>query len=114
MGPAQQNLTLVAGDDEAVEFVLTSDGTTPVDITGRTYVMQVRATPSGTGTADCVFTCSVPTGTDGKVVCLASDTATSALSTGVSYYWSLLEVAGSTETTLVAGQVDVLGQVSKN
>lgn len=114
MGPAQQNLTLVAGDDEAVEFILTSDGTTPVDITGRSYVMQVRANPAATTTPDCAFVCTVPTGTDGRVVCLASDTATAALSTATTYSWSLLEVAGSVESTLIAGQVDVLGQVAKN
>lgn len=113
-GPAPLNLTLVAGDDEAVEFTLTSDGTTPIDITGRTYVMQVRSNAASTGTPELAFTCTVPTGTDGKVVCVATDTATSALSIGTSYVWSLLEVANTVESTLIAGAVDVRRQVAKN
>lgn len=114
MGPANQSLVVVSGDDETLEVVLTSDGTTPINITGRTYVMQVRADPAGTGTADCAFTCTVPTGTDGKVVCAANDTATSALTPGNAYFWSLLEVAGTTESTLITGRVDVQRQVAKN
>lgn len=114
MGPANQSLVLVAGDDETVEVVLTTNGTTPINITGRTYVAQVRNDPSSTGTADLAFTCTVPTGTDGKVVCAASDTLTAALVPGRAYYWSLLEVAGSIETTLIAGRVEVERQVAKN
>lgn len=113
-GPAAQNLTLVAGDDETVEFVMTSDGTTPIDITGRSYILQVRADPASTGTPNLDFTCTVPTGADGKVVCSASDTATAALAIGTTYAWSLLEVAGTIESTLIAGAVDVRRQVAKN
>jgi hypothetical protein len=114
MGPAKQNITIVIGDDETFEFVLTTDGTTPIDITGRTYVMQVRQDPDTTGAPDVDFTCVVPTGTDGKVVCSASDSLTAALNATKAYAWSLLEVAGSIETTLVAGRVDVERQVAKN
>jgi hypothetical protein len=114
MGPAKQNLVVVAGDDETVEFVLTTDGTTPINITNRSYVMQVRQDPSATGAADAEFTCTVPTGTDGKVVCTASDTVTAALDASKQYSWSLLEVAGSVESTLLIGKVDVERQVAKN
>ena len=114
MGPAKQNLTIVIGDDEAVEFVMTSDGTTPINITGRSYFLQIRQDPDTTGTPDVDFTCTVPTGTDGKVVCLATDTQTSALVATRAYSWSLLEVSGSVESTLVLGRVDLERQVAKN
>lgn len=111
--PANVDLTIVAGDDEVVQVTITTDGTTPVDITGRTYAMQVRADPAGTGTAECVFTCTVPTGTDGVVTCTAADTQTDNLTPGDAYRYDLVETAGTTTTTLMRGKVNVIQKVTK-
>ena len=114
MGPVYQSMTLVAGDDEVVEFILTSDGEQPLDITSRSYYMQVRNDPSLAGPPECTFTCTVPIGTDGRVVCVANDTQTQNLVPGREYHWSLLEVVSGMETTLITGEVEVERQVSKN
>jgi hypothetical protein len=112
--PARLDINIVAGDDETVQFVVTTDGTTPVDLTGRNYLMQVRADPAGTNTAECTFTCTVPTPANGTVVCVAADTETDNLTPGQTYWWSLLELAGSVESTLVGGRVTVQYQVTKD
>ena len=46
--PANPGLTFVASDNEIVTVTITSDtaGLTPVNITGRTYVMSIATTPS--------------------------------------------------------------------
>lgn len=113
MTPSRLDLDIVAGDDETVQFVITTNGTTPVDLTGRSYVMQVRADPAATNTPECAFTCTVPTPANGTVVCVAADTETDNLIPGNVYWWSLLEVAGSGESTLIGGRVQVAYQVSK-
>lgn len=111
--PTKLDLNLVAGDDETIQFVITTNGTTPVDLTGRSYVMQVRTVPSSTTTPECAFTCTVPTPANGTVVCVAADTETDNLTPGNVYWWSLLEVSGAGESTLVQGRVNVAYQVSK-
>lgn len=111
--PANVDLVLVAGDDETVEVTITTDGSTPVNITGRTYAMQVRADPAGVGTAECVFTCTAATGTDGKVTCVAADTQTDNLTPGDGYWYDLVETVGTTTTTLIRGRVTAIQKVTK-
>lgn len=112
--PTKLDLNLVSGDDETVQFVITTDGTTPVDLTGRSYLMQVRADPASTNTPSCTFTCTVPTPANGTVLCVAADAETDNLAPGTNYWWSLLEVVGSNESTLVQGRVTVQYQVTKD
>lgn len=113
--PARQDLTnVVAGDDYSLTVVIVDDNGTPVNLTGRNYVAQIRQDPTSTNTPNVSFTCTVPTPANGTVELVASDTATSALSSTTTYWWSLLEIAGSVETTLIFGRVTVLPQVAKN
>jgi len=109
--PARVDVQLVNYDEEVVEFELVDSAGVPIDITGRTYALEVRANPAGTGVADCTFVCTVPVGIDGMVVATAATTETANLIAGNAYYWSLLEDG---LFTLVTGRVAVIQQVTKD
>lgn len=113
--PARQDLTnVVAGDDYSLEIVILDDAGQPVNITGRNYIAQVRADPASTASPDASFTCTTPTPANGTVVCLLPDTESDNLSPDAVYWWSLLELAGSTKTTIVYGRLTVLWQIAKD
>jgi hypothetical protein len=108
--PAQVPLTFVAGDDEQVRVTITSDaaGVVPVDITGRTYTMSIAAYAGGTVLASDSGTV---TGASGLVVFDFTDTVTAALPTTGCVY-DVVEVSGSSESTLMLGQLSVLARVT--
>lgn len=109
--PATQDLVFVRGDTETISATMTTDGSTPIDITGRTYTSQLRSAPDSDIVAASA-TCSVPTGTDGKVNVVYSSASTALLSPGY-YYWDLQENASGTITTVLAGEVTVLADVTR-
>ena len=101
--PGARNVVIVQGNDYLHTVTLTSDGTTAVNITGRTYTSQVR---DSTGTLILTLTCANVTGTDGKVTITATDTLTAALTPGL-YSWALQELSGSSTNDILAGSCDV-------
>jgi len=108
--PAQVPLTFVAGDDEQVRVTITSDadGLVPVDITGRTYTMSIAAAAGSTVLASDAGTV---TGASGLVVFDFTDTVTAALPTpGCTY--DVVEVSGSSESTLMLGSLTVITRVA--
>ena len=112
--PARLDILVVAGDDFSLEVNIVDSAGVPVDLTGRNYICQTRQNPSGTGTPDIALTCSVPTPANGTIIITATDAATGVLVPAVRYWWSLLELAGAIETTLLYGQVEVIPQVAKD
>ena len=106
-----QNLTFVRGDTETVQVTMTSDGTTPVDITGRTYAAQLRSTPD-IATISASASCAVTDAANGVMTATFSASVTSDLSPGM-YYWDLQETNGTTVTTVLAGTVTVLADVTR-
>ena len=109
--PGTRNIQLYRGDDYAHVVTLTSNGTTPVNITGRTYTAQIRTGTDATS-ASLSFTCTVPTGTDGVVNITAADSATAALAAG-EYVWDLQESASGVVTTILRGTCSVLADVTR-
>jgi len=109
--PAKQDLTITRGDTEVVEVTITTDGTTPVDITGRTYASQMRTSPDITAIA-ITGTCSITSAVNGqmKVIFAAADTAD--LDPGY-LYWDLQENASGIITTILSGTVTVLADVTR-
>ena len=105
-------LPMMRGDDFAhVFYIVGSDEVTPVNITGRTYAMQMRSDPDATAVA-LTLTCTVPTGTDGAVNVAASHTLTAALVPGL-YVGDLQETASGVPTTLVQVQFTVSADVTR-
>lgn len=110
--PAPQDLIITRGDTEVIVATLTSDDNgTPINITGRTYRAQIRSTQDST-TIKASFTCTVPTGTDGKVTCTLSAADCATLTAG-RYYWDLEETASGVVSTILAGDVTVLADVTR-
>ena len=109
--PADQDLTIVRGDTETLVVTMTTDGTTPVNITGRTYRAQIRSSQDST-TVKASFTCTVTDGAAGQVTCVLSATDSAALPVGIAY-WDLEENASGVITTVMSGTVTVLADVTR-
>lgn len=109
--PGIQNLTFVRGDTETVQVTITSDGSTPVSITGRTYAAQLRSNPD-IAAISATATCTVTDGANGVMQAVFAASATADLTPG-QYYWDLQETNGSIVTTILAGQVTVLADVTR-
>lgn len=109
--PATQNLTITRGDTETVSVTITTDGTTAVDITGRTYSSQMRQSPDS-NVISATATCQVTDGPNGKVTAVFSHADTALLSPGY-YYWDLQENASGVYSTILAGTVTVLADVTR-
>ena len=109
--PATQDLTITRGDTETIVVTLTTDGTTAIDVTGRTYTAQLRSTPD-ISVISASFTCTVTNGAAGQVTCVMTSTASAELSPGF-FYWDLQENASGTISTVLAGTVTVLADVTR-
>jgi hypothetical protein len=109
--PADQDLILTRGDTETLVVTITTDGSTAVDITGRTYRAQIRSQQDST-TIKASFTCVVTSGASGQVTCTLSATSSSALSAGL-YFWDLEENASGVISTILSGNVTVLADVTR-
>jgi hypothetical protein len=109
--PADQDLIITRGDTETLVVTITTDGSTAVDITGRTYLSQIRSQQDST-TIKASFTCTVTDGPNGKVTCTLSATSSAALSAGL-YFWDLQENASGVISTILAGNVTVLADVTR-
>jgi len=108
--PASRNIVVYRGDSYTHAVVLTTDGTTAVNITGRTYAAQVRTT---TESSDVVATFTTANGGSNGTVTLTLAAATTAALTPGSYVWDLQETNGANPTTLLAGACSVQGDVTR-
>lgn len=109
--PADQDLTITRGDTETLVVTLTSDGSTPINITGRTYRAQVRSSQDST-TVKASFTCVVTNGSAGQITCTMTAADSALLPSGI-YYWDLEENASGVISTLLAGTVTVFADVTR-
>ncbi len=90
---------------------MTSDGETPVDITGRAYASQLRVTPD-IAAISATASCAIIDGPNGVMTVTFSPTSTAALDPGY-YYWDLQETASGVVTTVMSGVVTVLADVTR-
>ena len=109
--PTKQNLSITRGDTESVVVTMTSDGTTPVDVTGRTYRAQIRTTKDA-ATIDASFTCAITSALDGEITCSMTAGDTAALVVGI-HYWDFEENNAGVVSTILAGTVNVLADVTR-
>lgn len=109
--PAEQDLVTTRGDTVTVTVTMTTNGTTPINITGRTYASQVRANYDDP-TAAATFVCTVTNGAAGQISLVLS-AAQTALLQPYNYYWDLQENASGVITTVLAGAFVVLPDVTR-
>lgn len=109
--PAEQDLVVVRGDTLTIGVTMTTNGTTPINITGRTYTSMVRQNyddPSPAAT----FTCTIVSGAAGTLQLVMSAASTAVLEPQ-NYYWDLQENASGIITTVLAGAFVVLPDVTR-
>lgn len=109
--PAELDLVTTRGDTVTVNVTMTTDGTTPINITGRTYASMVRRNygdPSPVAT----FTCTITNAAAGQVQLVLSATSSAVLD-AYNYYWDLQENASGVVTTVLAGAFTVLPDVTR-
>lgn len=109
--PAKQNLTVTRGDTLTLVVTMTTDGSTPVNITGRTYAAQIRTSSEATS-ATASFTCTITDGANGVLTCTVPASTTSSLSPVV-YVWDLQETASGVVSTLLSGTVTVVADITR-
>lgn len=109
--PADQDLTITRGDTETIVANLTTEDGTAINITGRTYRAQIRNTQDAS-VINASFTCTVTNGSEGQVTCVLSATDSALLKPGLSF-WDLEENASGIVSTVLAGSVTVLADVSR-
>ena len=109
--PADQDLTITRGDTETLVVTITADGSTPVNITGRTYQAQIRSQQDST-TIKGSFVCVVTSGASGQVTCTLAASASATLSAGL-YFWDFQEDASGVISTILSGNVTVLADVTR-
>ena len=109
--PAKQNLSMTRGDTESVVITMADSAGTPVDISGRTYRAQIRAAKDSSAIS-ASFSCSVTSAAGGQVTCTILPVVTETLSIGISY-WDLEETNGGVVSTILAGTVNVLADVTR-
>jgi hypothetical protein len=109
--PADQDLTLVRGDTETLVVTMTTDGTTPINVTGRTYRAQIRLSQDSQ-TIKASFVCTVTDGANGVITCVLSATDSATLPVGLGF-WDLEENASGVITTVLSGNVVINADVTR-
>lgn len=111
--PATQNITITRGDTETLVITIKDSAGVGINITGRTYRAQIRATKDA-ATISAAFTCVLTTPASGVVTCTLTPNQTSALATGTQF-WDFEETITSSGvvTTIIAGTVNVLADVTR-
>jgi hypothetical protein len=109
--PAKLNYTIVRGDDFA-DTVTIKEGGPPavaVDVSGRTYTAQIRATPDGEVVQ--AMSIDMTDAATGIVAYLIADADTADLDGA--YVWDFQQDAGGAVRTLMGGSFVVLKDVTR-
>lgn len=109
--PSTQNLTITRGDTEVLVITMKDSAGNTINITGRTYLAQVRATKDA-GSVSASFTCVVTMPLGGQVTCTMSAVSSAALAAG-KYYWDFQETNSGVVSTILSGTVTVLADVTR-
>jgi hypothetical protein len=109
--PAEQDLVVTRGDTLTVGVTMTTNGTTPIDITGRVYTSMVRQNYDDPNPA-ATFTCTIISGAAGTLQLVMSAASTAVLEPQ-NYYWDLQENASGIITTILSGAFVVLPDVTR-
>lgn len=116
--PAKVKRTLYRGDHRQwVHLFTEDDGTTPIDLTGKTFSAQFRD-DLDRGAVICTSTCTVTDGPGGEVTEVLTSEQADLLpgqtdpDVKPTVYWDLQEVDGTEVTTWLYARCAVLGDVT--
>ena len=108
---ANYPLEIRIGDTETVELTLQDADGAPINIAGRTYAAQIRATADDASPL-ATFTCAITDAATGTMTATLSAATTAALSPGLGV-WDLQETNGTVVTTLLGGPVQIVRDVTR-
>jgi len=109
--PANLPITIRTGDTETISVAIKDSAGAAVDITGRTYAAQIRSTTDAS-TVVATFSCTITSAAAGTLAASLSAATTAALTPGLGV-WDLQETNGTTVTTLLAGPVTIVQDVTR-
>ena len=109
--PANYPLTVRIGDTETVTLNLQDADGVAINITGRTYAAQIRETADASSVL-ASFTCVVSNGAGGVMTATLPAATTAALSPGTAVF-DLQETNSGVVTTLLAGPVSIVQDVTR-
>ena len=107
----ERDITIYKGDSYTHQINIKNSANTAINITGRTYISQVRKSKAS-NTVIASFTTAITNAANGVLTMSMTGSETSNINTGI-YYYDLQETNGSTITTLMGGKVTVTGEVSR-
>ena len=108
---ATRNITIYQGDTYAHELRLRDSANANINISSRTYTGQIRKRRSS-DSSSATFSAEITDGANGIVVMSLTASVTANLRSGI-YVYDFQETNGSTVTTLMTGNVTIIGQVTQ-
>ena len=110
--PAVYPLTVLIGDTCSISTTLQDSAGAAINISGRTYAAQIRAT-ADSSTVIATFNCAiVGNGSTGQFVCTLPASTTAALTPGTGVF-DIQETNSTVVTTLVGGPVTIAQDVTR-
>lgn len=113
--PATYNITAYRGDTKEWTLTFTDDDDAPVDMSGKTWLAQIRATldePDSVIATFTVDTTSAATGVLGLTLPATQSALLVTVKGKATYYWDLQATESGVVKTWLAGKVTVTGDVS--
>jgi hypothetical protein len=111
MTPARRNLTAYKGDTYTHRIDFEDTAGDPVNVTGSTFTAQVRRYPAADAPL-ATFTVDTSQAATGRVVLTLPHATTSALPVG-RHRWDVQQVTGGVFLTVMAGEFEVFGEVTR-
>jgi len=101
------------GDTDSFTVTLTTDGTTPIDITGDTVVLTVDPSPAPTDALGNLFTLTGVLTDPANGVVTFTPTALDADQTPSTYFYDVQWTSGTAVKTVLTGQWQVVQDITK-
>lgn len=99
------------GDTEVINLTIRDSAGNPVNLTGDTFASQIRYQKDDVAVA-ASFTCVVTNPSGGVVQLTLLPASSAALDDGIAY-WDLQRTSGGVVSTVVAGKVTILADVTR-
>ena len=109
--PGEASVVITRGDTTTLVVTLTTNGTNPIDITGRIYEAQVR-NDTEDSLPEVTFVRTLTTPASGVLTCVLSSSQTATLEPG-NHRWDLQENASGVISTVLSGIFTVLADVTR-
>lgn len=110
MAEFRENFDFKRGDDWTVVFEMLTDGVTPLNVSARTYAMQMRTSTEATTATS--FTCTVGGASNNEVTCTLGNATTVGI-TPSTYDWDLQETVSGVKSTIGSGKIKVSADVTR-